>query len=320
MDRLAAMQLFVRVVESGSFAAAATQADISRAQASKLIRALEDDLGVRLLQRTTRKLSLTEAGQRYLDRVREALAAINEAEAEAAEHQSEPRGRLRLSAPMSFSILHLGPALAEFHLRYPKIELEVDLDDRLVDLVEDGWDIALRIGRLADSSLVARRIAPCRMVAVASPGYLQRQGTPQHPLELARHACLRYSLARRRDEWTFTRTGESVTIVASGPLRANNGDMIAAAATAGLGIALQPSFISSERLRRGELVRVLPDWQIEADAAVYAVYPASRALPAKTRALIDFLAERFGDFPYWDCGLFPETTAPTATRKSRSRS
>ena len=319
MDRLAAMQLFVRVVESGSFAAAAMQADISRAQASKLIRGLEDDLGVRLLQRTTRRLSLTEAGQRYLDRVREALAAIAEAEAEAAEHQSEPRGRLRVSAPTSFSILHLGPALAAFHQRYPRIELDIDLNDRVVDLVEDGWDMALRIGRLADSSLAARRLAPCRMVAVAAPDYLRARGSPQHPQDLVRHTCLLYTLSARRDEWTFARDGEIASVRVNGPLRTNNGDMIAAAAAAGLGIALQPSFIVGERLRHGELVHVLPAWRVQPEAAVYAVYPASRALPAKTRSLIDFLAGRFGDQPYWDCGLFPETTPAATTRKPRGR-
>ncbi len=302
MDKLQAMQLFVRVVDSGSYTAAADQMEISRALASKLIQGLEDQLGVRLLHRTTRRLSLTEAGQSYYHRVSDLLAQLAEAEAEAAELQVEPRGRLRLSAPMSFSIHHLGKAIAEFQRRYPRVELELNLNDRQVDLVEEGFDLAVRIGRLADSSLVARRLAVVRLVPVASPGYLARAGTPQHPHDLATHNCLHYTLAQRRDEWLLQRGEEQASVRVSGTLRVNNGDMIAAAVAEDAGIAVLPTFIVGDRLRTGALLRLLPDWQVP-DLYLHAVYPAGRSVPAKTRALIDFLADRYGPVPYWDRDL-----------------
>ncbi|MFO1516083.1 MAG: LysR family transcriptional regulator [Lysobacterales bacterium] len=299
MDKLQAMQLFARVVETGSYTAAAEQLEISRALASKLVQALEDQLGVRLLHRTTRRLSLTEAGQNYYQRVAEILAQLAEAEAEAAELQLEPRGRLRVSAPMSFSILHLGAALADFQRKYPRVELELNLNDRVVDLVEDGFDLAIRIGRLADSSLVARRLAGSQIVAVAAPAYLAWHGMPSHPDDLAHHNCLDYTLSPRRDEWQFARGEERVNVRVRGNLHVNNGDMIALAAAQGLGVALSPAFIVHDALRRGDLVRVLPEWQLP-DIGVYAVYPAGRSLPAKTRSLIDFLAERFRPSAPWD--------------------
>ncbi|MHB8570641.1 MAG: LysR substrate-binding domain-containing protein, partial [Metallibacterium sp.] len=188
MDRYAAMQLFLRVVDDGSFAAAANHSGISRAQASKLIRALEEDLGVRLIQRTTRKLSLTEAGRHYHERVATAMAALSEAAAEAGQRQTEPRGHLRVSAPTSFATRHLADALTEFLRRNPRIELELDLNDRRADLVRDGFDMAIRIGNLADSSLIARRIAPARRLAVAAPAYLKAHGTPTHPQQLESHS------------------------------------------------------------------------------------------------------------------------------------
>jgi len=299
MDKLQAMQLFVRVVDSGSYTAAADQMEISRALASKLVQALEDQLGVRLLHRTTRKLSLTEAGERYYQRVSEILGSLNEAEALAAEFQADPRGRLRVSAPMSFAIHHLGAAVAEFQQRHPRIELELTLNDRQVDLVEEGFDMAVRIAKLADSSLVARRIAPCRMLLVASPDYLRRAGEPQHPQELVEHNYLSYTLAARRDEIVLVSGAERETVNLNGSLRVNNGDVIASAAAAGLGFCISPSFLVWQRLQRGELVQLLPQWQIP-EIAVHAVYPAGRTLPAKTRSFIDYLVERFGPEPYWD--------------------
>ncbi|MCQ4166499.1 LysR family transcriptional regulator [Tahibacter harae] len=299
MDKLQAMQLFVRVVDSGSYTAAADQMEISRALASKLVQSLEEQLGVRLLHRTTRKLSLTEAGERYYQRVAEILSNLSEAEAVASELQADPRGRLRVSAPMSFAIHHLGSAIAEFQQRHPRIELELNLNDRQVDLVEEGFDMAVRIAKLADSSLVARRIAPCRMLLVASPAYLARAGAPEQPQDLAAHNYLSYTLAARRDEIVLVRGNERHTVNLSGTLRVNNGDVIASAAVAGLGICISPSFLVWQRMRRGELVPVLPQWQIP-EIAVHAVYPAGRTVPAKTRSLIDFLVERFGPEPYWD--------------------
>lgn len=299
MDRLQAMQLFVRVVDSGSYTAAAEQMEISRALASKLIQALEEQLGVRLLHRTTRRLSLTEAGESYYQRASEILAQLAEAEAEAAELQAEPRGRLRVSAPMSFAVRHVGGLLAEFQHRFPRIELELNLNDRQVDLVEEGFDLAIRIARLADSSLVARRLAPARLAVVASPAYLERHGTPATPADLARHNCLIYTLTPRPGEWVFMHGEERVAVHVHGNLRVNNGDVIARAAVDGGGIALSPTFMIGDELRSGSLVPLLVDWQMP-EPGIYAIYPPGRALPAKTRSLIDFLAERFGPAPYWD--------------------
>ncbi|UXI69997.1 LysR family transcriptional regulator [Tahibacter amnicola] len=299
MDKLQAMQLFVRVVDSGSYTAAADQMEISRALASKLIQGLEEQLGVRLLHRTTRKLSLTEAGEHYYQRVAEILGDLGEAEAVAAQLQAEPRGRLRVSAPMSFAIHHLGAAIAEFQSRHPRIELELTLNDRQVDLVEEGFDMAIRIARLTDSSLIARRIAPCRMQLVASPAYLRREGTPRKPTDLSDHNFLCYTLAARKDEVLLHRGEERAQIPIRGKLRVNNGDVIASAAVAGLGICLSPTFLVWQRMRRGELVRVLEDWDAP-EIAIHAVYPPGRAVPAKTRSLIDFLVNRFGPEPYWD--------------------
>ena len=299
MDKLQGMQLFTRVVDSGSFTAGAEQMGISRALASKLIQNLEDALGVRLLNRTTRRISLTDPGRNYYQRVSELLAQLAEAEAEAAQLQVEPRGRMRVSAPISFSVLHLAPALAEFQRRYPKVELGLDLNDRLVDLVEEGFDLAIRIGRLADSSLVARRIAPACLALVASPAYLQRAGNPARPDELPAHEFLIYTLATRRDELTFARGEETITVRIRGHLLVNNGDFIAAATLEGNGISLLPTFIVAPHLKNGSLVPVLKEWTVPS-IAIHAVYAQTRALPAKTRVLIDFLVERFGPEPYWE--------------------
>jgi DNA-binding transcriptional LysR family regulator len=302
MDKLQAMQLFVRVVDSGSYSDAAAQMGISRALASKLVQGLEESLGVRLLNRTTRRLSLTGTGQTYYRRVSELIARLAEAEAEAAEQQVEPSGRLRVTAPISFSTLQLAPLLAEFQSAHPRIALEMILGDRLVDLVEEGFDLAIRIARLADSSLVARSIAPCRLLCVAAPSYLERRGEPAGPDDLAGHDCLRYSLSARADEWMFRRADALRRVRVGGAISVNNGDFIAALAAAGSGIALLPSFIVADRLRGGSLVRVLRDWE-SPPIGIHAVYPQTPALPAKTRRLIDFLVERIGPQPIWDRDL-----------------
>lgn len=299
MDKFQGMQLFARVVEAGSFTAAAQALGISRALASKLIQTLEESLGVRLLNRTTRRVSLTDAGRNYYLRISEILAQLAEAEAEAAELQVEPRGRLRVSAPISFSVRHLAPALSEFQRRHPRVELELELSDRLVDLVDEGFDLAIRIGKLADSSLVARRIAPACLVMVASPGYLDRAGVPREPADLVKHNFLIYTLATRREEIVLERDGETLATRIRGNLRVDNGDFIAAAAIEGHGISVLPTFIVGEHLKRAELVPVLEDWAIPS-IAIHAVYAQTRSLPAKTRALIDFLVERFGPEPYWE--------------------
>ena len=302
MDKLQAMHLFTRVVDTGSFTAAAEQIGISRALASKLIQNLEDTLGVRLLNRTTRRLSLTESGQNYYQRVSDVLSRLAEAEAEATELQVDPRGRLRISAPIPFSTAHLAPALAEFQRLHPRVELELNLNDRRVDLVDEGFDMAIRISQLEDSTLMARKLAPCHMVAFASPDYLAAHGEPREHADLAQHECLRYTLTSNSEAWDFERDGVVTAVSARSRLATNNGDFIAAAAAAGMGIARLPTFIVADYLRSGRLRRILTDWTLPS-IAVYAVYPKTRTLPAKTRRLIDFLAERFGPEPYWDRDL-----------------
>jgi DNA-binding transcriptional LysR family regulator len=317
MDKFQGMQLFTRVVDAGSFTAAAEGLGISRALASKLIQNLEDSLGVRLLNRTTRRISLTDAGRNYYQRVSEILAQLVEAEAEAAQLQVEPRGRMRVSAPISFSVLHLAPALSDFQKRYPRVELELELSDRVVDLVDDGFDLAIRIGKLADSSLIARRIAPACLLMVASPDYLKRAGTPRQPSDLTTHNFMIYTLATRRDEIVLERNGESTVTRIHGNLLVNNGDFIAAAAVQGHGISVLPTFIITEQLRRGELVPVLESWSVPS-IAIHAVYAQTRSLPAKTRALIDFLVDRFGPEPYWENFCSGSDRRKPVTIKSRS--
>ena len=310
MDKFQGMQLFARVVESGSFTAAAEALGISRALASKLMQTLEESLGVRLLNRTTRRVSLTDAGRNYYQRVSEILAQLAEAEAEAAELQVEPRGRMRLSAPISFSTRHLAPALSEFQRRYPRVELNLELSDRLVDLVDEGFDLAIRIGKLADSSLVARRIASACLVMVAAPAYLERAGAPRQPADLGKHNFMVYTLATRRDEVVLERDGRTEATRVRGNLHVDNGDYIAAAALAGHGISVLPTFIVGDHMKRGELVPVLEQWSIPS-IGFHAVYAQTRSLPAMTRVLIDFLVERFGPQPYWDC-LGPNAAATDA--------
>lgn len=299
MDKFQGMQLFARVVETGSFSAAAEVLGISRALASKLIHTHEESLGVRLLNRTTRRVSLTDAGRNYYQRVSEILAQLAEAEAEAAELQVDPRGKMRVSAPISFSVRHLAPAMCEFQRRYPRVELELELSDRLVDLVDESFDLAIRIGKLADSSLVARRIAPASLVMVASPGYLERAGVPREPADLIKHNFMIYTLATRRDQVVLERDGESVSTRVRGNLLVDNGDFIAAAAADGHGISVLPTFIVGQYLKRGELVTLLQPWTIPS-IGIYAVYAQTRSMPAKTRVLIDFLVDRFGPEPYWE--------------------
>jgi DNA-binding transcriptional LysR family regulator len=298
-DRLTAIEVFVRIVEEGSLTAAGARLGLSRAAVSKHLVALEDRLGVRLLNRTTRRCSLTEAGSSYHDRARQILAELAEAEREAGRSGAQPTGRLRLNAPMTFGTMHLAPAIPGYCAAHPAVTVDMTLNDRLVDLVEEGFDLAVRIGRLADSSLVARRLAPCRFLACAAPSYLAARGRPAAPEELEAHACLGYSYAPGGDIWEFTGPDGPRRVRVSGPMRANNGEALAAAAAAGLGIVLSPSFIVSAHLRAGRLVPVLEGYAV-AERGIFAVWPAGRHLSAKVRSFVDFLVGRFGPTPYWD--------------------
>jgi DNA-binding transcriptional LysR family regulator len=300
VDRLAAMQAFVRVAELRSFSEAARRLNSSKSVVSRQVSALEAELGARLFHRTTRSLTLTEAGRGYHERCARILADIDEANLSVSQLQAAPRGRLRVNAPMSFGFLHLAPAIPDFLARYPEVEVDMIMNDRFVDLVDEGFDVAVRIGRLADSSLVARKLAPVRRLVCASPSYLKARGIPASPDDLKDHDCLCYGNMALSDEWRFTALdGKPWLVEVRGRLRTNNGDALRAAALKGLGLANLPTFIVGGDLQSGTLVPVLGDYTPQ-DSALHAVYPHSRHLSPKVRAFVDFLADRFGPHPYWD--------------------
>lgn len=303
MDRLSGMAVFVRVVEEESFSAAARVLGLSKSAVSKQVAALEDRLGARLLNRTTRRLSLTDAGVAFYDRAQRIVADAEEAEAAVSQLSATPRGVLRVNAPVSFGVQHLGPVLPEFMDAHPDLSVELTLNDRFVDLVEEGFDVAVRIGRLPDSSLIARRLAPLRRVVVASPAYVAAHGAPQQPEDLRDHACLLYAYLLRGDAWALRGPeGRAVEVRVDGRLRANNGDVLRAALLGGMGVAYMPSFLVGNDLAEGRLVRLLPEWQDDS-AGIYAVHPHARLVPPKVRAFVDFLAERYGNCPAWEAGL-----------------
>lgn len=296
------MLAFIKVVDTRSFTAAAERLNLSKSVVSRRIAELENRLGARLLNRTTRKLSLTEVGQAYYERCTRILTDLEEAEQAVADLHAAPRGRLRVNAPVSFGMQHLAPAIAEFLARYTSIEIEMDLNDRYVDLIDEGYDLAVRIGRLRDSSLIAKRLAPARRVVCASPAYLEKHGMPAIPEDLMNHNCLIYTNVPAAEQWQF-RVGEELrTVRVSGTLRANNGDLLHAAAVAGVGIVVLPTFMVGQALSTGALKTLLLDCYTS-ESNVYAVYPQNRHLSPKVRAFVDFLADRFGPRPYWDCAL-----------------
>jgi DNA-binding transcriptional LysR family regulator len=300
MDQLAAIEAFVRVAESGSFSKAAERLKSSKSAVSRQVSALEAELGARLLHRTTRALTLTEAGRSYFDQASRILAELAEANASVGELQAAPRGRLRVSAPMSFGILHLAPAIPEFLERYPDVELDLIMNDRFVELVDEGFDMAIRIGKLGDSSLVARKLAPDRRTVCAAPAYLEKRGIPASPDDLKAHECLCYSNVGMAQEWRFVRPdGRPWPVEVRGRLHANNGDALRAAALRGFGLAVLPRFLVGRDFHSGALVSLLDEF-LPRDAAVHAVYPHARHLSPKVRAFVDFLAERFGPVPDWD--------------------
>lgn len=303
LDRVTGMQVFARVATLGSLSAAARSLGMSPTMATKHIAAIEERLGVKILHRTTRRLTLTEAGRRYLDTAERILVDVQEAEAAASADRMEVRGTLRLNVPVSFGVREIAPLLPSFAESHPSLVVELGLNDRAVDLIEEGWDLAIRIGRLSGSTMIARRLAPCRTVVCASPVYLKRNGTPNFVAELPNHNCLGYTLSEivGADRWSFGAEG-TVTVPVSGTLRANNGDALVAAALAGQGLIYQPTFLVRAELQSGELVPVPLDHPTIELPGVFAAFPSDRRPPAKVRAFIDFLVQCFGSIPPWDRG------------------
>jgi DNA-binding transcriptional LysR family regulator len=305
MDKLPdveAMALFAKVAETGSFARTAEAYGLSKGTVSKAIARLEARLGARLFHRSSRRLSLSETGQTLLIRASRILAEAEAAETEAAAQSAAPRGKVRLAAPMSFGMKHLAPAIPEFLDAYPDVELDVHLDDKRVDLVAGGFDLALRIGVLDDSSLIARRLCPVRLHVVGAPGYLSRRGRPERPADLRAHACLSYAYLPTGDVWRFTGpAGEEESVRVSGPLTTNNGDATVASACAGLGLAMQPDFIVHEELEARRLEAVMTAWRAP-PLALNMVSPPGRQRPPKVQVLAEFLVSRFaaGRAP-WNC-------------------
>jgi len=301
MDRLTGMAVFARVIDAGSFTAAAGQLGMSKSAVSKAIAALEDRLGARLLNRTTRRLALTEVGRAFYERCARIVAEAEEAELAVTHLQLTPRGTLRVNAPMSFGALHLGPALAGFLARYPDLKVDIELSDRFVDLLEEGYDLAVRIAAaLPDSSLIARRITVDDAVICASPAYWQRHGRPRVPADLASHACVTYAYNPNPREWPFVAAdGRPIRVRVDGPLHTNNGEATLHVALAGLAVVRLPRFICGPELAAGRLEAVLAD-AMPPPNGIYAVYPHNRHLSAKVRAFVDFLIERFGPGCDWE--------------------
>ncbi|MFM0245866.1 LysR family transcriptional regulator [Paraburkholderia sediminicola] len=300
MDRLRAFEVFVTVVSRGSFTRAADALDTSPANVTRYVNELEAHLGTRLLNRTSRKLSLTEGGETLYARCKSILDDVAETEGLVSSASVEPRGRLRINAPVSFGILHLAPLWPEFMRKYPRVELDVSLIDRVVDIVEEGYDLAIRISRAGSTSHAARKLATSRNILCASPAYLARYGYPAAPADLVEHRCIGYAYAATGNEWQLIDSERKTHAVkVNYHMHTNNGDTARAAALAGQGVIWQPTFLIGNDLRAGTLIQLLPDYRLP-DIDVLALYPSRRHLSAKIRAVVDFLVDAFGGVPPWD--------------------
>ncbi|MDA8391080.1 MAG: LysR family transcriptional regulator [Gammaproteobacteria bacterium] len=298
MASLLEMRSFVGVVEAGSFVGGAEAIGLSKQAVSRHIAELERRLGVRLLHRTTRRLSLTEDGQTFFARARELIDEIDRLEAEVSSGSAEPTGLLRINAPLTFGILHLAPLWGRFAKLYPKVSLEVDLSDRLVDLIEEGYDVAVRISGLPNSTLISRKLATTRLLLCASPGYLKKNGHPATPGELKRHPMISYAYLTTGEEWAFTNPdGAPLRVRTNSRLHTNNGDTCRAAALDDQGVVFLPDFLVADDIRQGRLVELMPDFK-GPEIGIYAVYPSRQYLPVKTRRLVDYLVSAFRS-PIW---------------------
>jgi DNA-binding transcriptional LysR family regulator len=297
MDKFQEMLTFSAVVDAGSFVGGANTLDMSKAAVSRYIGDLETRLGVRLLHRTTRKLSLTEEGEVFYARCKELLSNISDAELEITSRTAEAVGLLRISAPVTFGILHLANLWGEFAGRHPKVSLDVTLSDRVIDIIEDGFDVAIRIAQLPNSTLISKKLASTKMVLCASPQYIKRNGKLTHPSDLTKHSVLAYTYWSMRDEWTFEGPEGSVTVKTVPRLKTNNGDTNLAGALMHQGIVLQPTFLVGKYLKSGELVELIPEYK-STELGIYAIYPTRKLVSPKVRLLIDFLVQSFKK-PNW---------------------
>lgn len=301
MDRLDSDRMFIAVMEAGSFTGAAARRGTSSGQASKLVSRLEAELGVRLLNRTTRSVAPTEAGRAYYERLRPLIEEFDTLDLSIRNVSRTPRGRLRLAAPLTFGTLELTPVLNDFAARFPEVELDVSFSDRAVNIVDEGLDMAVRVGRPEDSSLIARKLCDVRVVVVGAPAYLEREGRPAVPEDLARHACIIDTNFRDPNRWSFSAAGAERTVPVRGRIRYSNAQACLDAAEAGLGLACVPAFVAGDAIRSGRVIRLLVEFET-AHYGVHALYPHSRHLAAKVRALVDFLAEHYRAGPAREAG------------------
>ncbi len=300
MEGMGDIPVVVAVAETQGFAAAARRLGVTKSAISKRISQIERRLGAQLFHRSTRNVSLTEAGEYFYTHAVRAMEAAQEAEDSVQALQEAPKGRLKVNVPMAFGRLHVAPLMSEFLDTFPGIEMDMAMDDRVVDLFAEGFDLALRGGTLADSSLVARKIAPLHNVLVAAPAYLERQGAPLGVDDLANHNCLQYSYSRDFQEWIFQYEDTTVKFRPNGSYRVNNGEALREAILGGTGIGRLPTFAAGPDLASGRLVKVLPDCRLPSQS-LYALYPERRHLPTKVRVFVDFIIDRFGgDLPPWD--------------------
>lgn len=296
MNRLLEAEVFVRVVEDGSLTAAARRLGMTTSYASKLVTRLEERLGSQLLVRTTRKVTLTDTGRTYYERCTAAIQELAAAEQMATDLQQSPRGTLRVTLPNAFGMLFMMGVLARFKARYPELTLELVFLDRQVDLINEGFDVALRVGELVDDRLIARRLASTDRIAMASPAYLERAGTPDEPEALAGHTCLLYAHHAVPGRWRLRGPRGDVEVAVAGTMVTNHGLMLVEAAAEGLGMIYVPSLLATDELRAGRLRRVLPAWRWP--MGVFAVYPPTPRVPTKTRVLVDFLVEHLREPPW----------------------
>jgi len=300
MEGFGAIPVFVAVVEQGGFSPAARMLGISKSAVSKRINLLEHNLGIKLLHRTTRKLSLTEAGEHFFEHAVIANNAAKDAQDAVAQLQGEPQGRLRINTPMSFGRLHVSPLIPVFLKRYPKITIDMIMDDKVVDMVGGGFDIAIRSGKLPDSNLIARKLAPLKSVLCASPAYIENNGYPETLDDLKQHNCLLFSYSRDLKEWRFTRNGISESIEVSGNYQVNNSEALRDAMLQGLGIGRLPTFVAGPDIKSGKLVPLFESYEM-LQQSIYAVFLERQFMPAKVRAFLDFSIDYFGgEQPYWD--------------------